>query len=288
MKALLVLVTAVLLAMLLTFIAQSGHNNLPELSTFAICAIVTFVIQWCVFIPSYLLKTERVYDLTGSLTFIIVIFVAINSQQTVSITSILLAAMVVAWAARLGTFLFLRINNTGVDGRFDDIKPDKYRFFSAWTLQGLWILIMASAALTVISSPQAARIDALTLVGVAIWLIGFAIEVIADQQKTRFKQDPLNQGQFIQTGLWAYSRHPNYFGEIVLWIGVAIAAYPALEGWQLITLSSPLFIILLLTKVSGIPMLEKRADEKWANNPDYQKYITTTPVLIPRINCRWG
>ena len=120
------------------------------------------------------------------------------------------------------------------------------------------------------------------LTGIAIWSVGFVIEVVADRQKSNFKADPSNEGEFIDTGLWAWSRHPNYFGEITLWLGMAVLAVPVLSGWQWVTLVSPLFVTLLLTRVSGIPMLEKRADDRWGSDPDYRRYKEQTPVLIPR------
>jgi steroid 5-alpha reductase family enzyme len=126
------------------------------------------------------------------------------------------------------------------------------------------------------------ELDVFALVGFVVWLIGIGIEALADQQKSAFRADPANKGKFIQSGLWAWSRHPNYFGEIVLWVGVAIIAFPVLSGWQLVTLVSPLFVILLLTRVSGIPMLEKRADERWGGQPDYEAYKERTPVLVMR------
>ncbi|MGD8865403.1 MAG: DUF1295 domain-containing protein, partial [Anaerolineales bacterium] len=104
----------------------------------------------------------------------------------------------------------------------------------------------------------------------------------ADAQKSRFKADPNNEGDFISSGLWAWSRHPNYFGEIMLWIGVALIAAPVLRGWQWVTMISPVFVTLLITQVSGVPMLEKRADETWGGQEDYEQYKKNTPVLIPR------
>jgi steroid 5-alpha reductase family enzyme len=120
------------------------------------------------------------------------------------------------------------------------------------------------------------------LAGSLVWAFGFAIEVVADAQKSRFRADPENAGKFIDAGLWAWSRHPNYFGEIVLWIGVAVIALPVLRGWQWVTLISPVFVAVLLTRISGVPILEKRADEKWGGQEDYEAYKERTPVLIPR------
>lgn len=282
-RALVVLLVAIGISLGLVLSAQYQQPKTGTLSIMAMCAIIAFGIQWLVYIPAYLKQTERFYDLTGSITFIAVSFYAMSRQPQLSVTSIVLAAMVVIWAARLGTFLFLRINKDGTDGRFDDIKPDKFRFFAAWTLQGLWVLITSGAALTVITSTQQTATHWLTWCGLALWLFGFLFEVIADNQKFRFKQNPDNQKRFIQNGLWAFSRHPNYFGEITLWCGVAIAAFPVLVGWQHVALISPLFVTLLLTKVSGVPLLEQRADQKWQHDKDYQAYKATTPVLIPKI-----
>ena len=118
--------------------------------------------------------------------------------------------------------------------------------------------------------------------GHAVWLAGFAIEVVADRQKSAFKQDSANDGRFITTGLWAWSRHPNYFGEITLWTGIAIMAVPILSGWQWVVLISPVFVAVLLMRVSGIPMLEARSDKRWGDEEAYQRYRAATPVLVPR------
>jgi steroid 5-alpha reductase family enzyme len=139
-----------------------------------------------------------------------------------------------------------------------------------------------AAALAAITTTARKELGLFALIGFLIWIFGFAIEVVADAQKSRFRADPMNKGKFIDTGLWARSRHPNYFGEIVLWIGVAVIALPILRGWQWVTLISPVFVTLLLTRISGVPMLEKRADEKWGGQEDYEAYKERTPVLIPR------
>ena len=116
--------------------------------------------------------------------------------------------------------------------------------------------------------------------GIAVWTIGIVIEIVADRQKSAFRANPANKGKFIDTGLWAWSRHPNYFGEIVLWTGMAIIAVPVLEGWQWATLISPVFVYFLLTRVSGVPMLEASADERWGGQDDYEAYKRNTPVLV--------
>jgi steroid 5-alpha reductase family enzyme len=176
----------------------------------------------------------------------------------------------------------MRISRDGGDSRFDDIKTHPLRFFMAWTLQGLWVLLTAAAALAVITGGTRVPLGVVGIAGIAVWLLGILIEVIADRQKSRFKSDPGNKGKFIDVGLWAWSRHPNYFGEIVLWTGVAIVALPVLHGWQWVTMISPVFVAFLLIKVSGIPLLEKKADERWGGQDDYEAYKRRTPVLIPK------
>jgi steroid 5-alpha reductase family enzyme len=146
----------------------------------------------------------------------------------------------------------------------------------------LWVTLTLAAALAAITTTNRKGLGLCALVGTLVWVFGFAIEAAADAQKSRFRTDPENKGKFINTGLWSWSRHPNYFGEIVLWVGVAIIALPVLQGWQWVTLISPVFVALLLTRISGVPILERRADEKWGGQEDFEAYKERTPVLIPR------
>ncbi len=261
---------------------SQGGSTVGGIPVFALVVGIAFAIQWLVFVPSYLLRNESFYDLTGSITYISVTIIAVLLSPKVDGRSILLLALVVIWAVRLGTFLFRRIRKAGKDERFDELKTSFPRFLLTWTLQGLWVSLTLSAALAAITSTTRKGLDGFALVGFLVWALGFAFEVVADTQKSRFRADPANKGRFIQSGVWAWSRHPNYFGEIVLWIGVAIIALPILRGWQWVTLISPVFVTLLLTRVSGLPMLEKRADEKWGGQEDYEAYKERTPVLIPR------
>jgi len=191
-------------------------------------------------------------------------------------------ALVIIWATRLGTFLFRRIRKAGKDTRFDEIKPSFIRFLNTWTLQGLWVTFTLAAALAASTATTRKELDVFAAIGFLVWVFGFTFEVTADTQKSRFRADPKNKGKFIHTGLWAWSRHPNYFGEIVLWVGVAIIALPVLRGWQWVTLISPVFVALLITRISGVPLLEKQADERWGGQEEYEAYKERTPVLIPR------
>ena len=250
---------------------------------FAFGVAMAFLIQWIAFVPAMLKRTERFFDLVGSITYISVTLLALALVPEADMRSYLLAVMVFIWAGRLGSFLFARIHKAGSDRRFDQLKNSFVRFFGAWTLQGLWVTFTLAAALAGITSAKREPIGTLALIGCLIWLIGFLFEVIADHQKSAFKKIPENQDKFIQSGLWSISRHPNYLGEIVLWIGVAIVAIPVLQGWQWAMLSSPFFVALLLIRVSGIPLLEKKADEKWGGQSDYESYKKNTAVLVPKL-----
>jgi steroid 5-alpha reductase family enzyme len=144
------------------------------------------------------------------------------------------------------------------------------------------VLLTAAAALAIITGTEREPLGWVAYLGMAIWLAGFLIEVVADAQKSAFKRDPANEGRFISSGLWAWSRHPNYFGEITLWVGVAVMAVPVLSGWRWVALISPIFVYLLITRVSGVPMLEKRADERWGDEAAYRAYKERTPELMLR------
>lgn len=281
-RAAIVLPLVLIIAVALAFAGSQGGALVLGIPLFALCIILAFAIQWIAFIPAFINRTETFYDLTGSITYITVMTVAVVLSPQVDARSYLLLAIVVVWAIRLGTFLFRRIRAAGSDRRFDKIKPSFVRFLLAWTLQGLWVSFTLAAALAAITSVTQSEIDLLAVTGLLVWLLGFGIEVIADQQKSQFRAKPENAGRFINVGLWAWSRHPNYFGEIVLWVGVALIALPALHGWQWLALISPVFVTIMLTRISGVPLLEARADEKWGGQADYEAYKARTPVLIPR------
>jgi len=273
---------AILIAALVALAGSQGSQTAGGFPLFALAFLVAFGIQWLAFIPAYLGQTEKFYDLTGSLTYLTVMVMTVLLAKPTEARSLLLLALVAIWAVRLGSFLFLRIRKAGEDSRFDELKPSFPRFLLTWTLQGLWVSLTLAAALAAITAIRRVELGWLGYAGLAVWILGFGFEVIADRQKSAFRADPANAGQFIKTGLWAWSRHPNYFGEIVLWIGVTLIAVPVLRGWQWVTLISPLFVYMLLTRVSGVPMLEAKADQKWGGQAEYEAYKANTPVLVPR------
>jgi steroid 5-alpha reductase family enzyme len=266
--------------------AWAGSQNGATVGIVPILVVVfvfIFLVQWLAFVPSYIGRTERYYDLTGGFTFIASIVLAVALSGAADARSVLLLVLVLVWAGRLAPFLFRRVRRAGKDDRFDKIKDSPSRLFMTWTLQGLWVSLTLGAALASVTSNEPKGLDVLAFVGLAVWLIGFAIEAIADVQKSRFRLDPANRHSFISSGLWAVSRHPNYFGEITLWVGIAIIALPVLQGWQHATLISPVFVYLLITRISGVPLLERKADALWGGQEGYEAYKRRTPVLIPFI-----
>jgi len=277
------IVGSILLGVLLAILGSSGGVSAGGLSVFAIAVLLAFVVNVVVFVPSFLKRTEHYYDLTGSSTYLLVTIVSLVLANNWDARSILLSALIAVWALRLGSFLFLRVRRAGKDRRFDKLKHNFGRFLMMWCIQGLWVSMTLGAALAAITAEDGRKpVGVAAVIGLLIWVVGFGIEVVADRQKSAFKSDPANNGRFITSGLWAWSRHPNYFGEILLWFGIALIALPNLGGWRWATLISPVFVWLLITRISGVPMLEARAEKKWGSEAAWQKYKAATPELVLR------
>ena len=250
------------------------------------CAVICVGMQWVAWIPASIGKTERFYDLTGGLTYITIVGFSLwagSRSEPISSRELIVSLLVVIWSLRLSSFLYLRIHRTGKDGRFDKLKTSSIRFLVPWTIQGLWVFL--TMIVVIVINTQADSAPALGIwdgIGLSIWILGFSIEVIADNQKTVFNSEPNNQGKWIDCGLWSYSRHPNYLGEVLLWTGIALFGASCFTGLEKIAWISPLFIYLLLTRISGTPILDRRALEKWGDDSEYQIYRKNTPLLFPR------
>ena len=277
---------AVCISVLVALASSQGSLISGEYPVLFICLFIAYIIQWIVFLPSFYFSTERFYDLTGSITYMIVIVTALYHKSEFigsrsDIRSLLIAGFVIIWALRLGSFLFLRVLKDKEDRRFSEWKKNFHQFLRVWTLQGLWVFLTSVAAVTAITSRKIIEPGLFLYIGSFLWVFGFLFESIADYQKRKFRSE--NKNKFIQSGLWSVSRHPNYFGEIVLWFGIALIAFPALVGPQYVSLISPLFVYLLLTRVSGVHILEKHADDTWGKKKDYKAYKEKTPILFPKI-----
>ena len=246
--------------------------------------LIVFAIQWVLFIPAYLFRTEKFFDLAGSVTYIFAVaFVFYKSNDDLlsyDIGSLILSIVIIFWALRLGSFLFLRIKKAGEDKRFKEIKTSPTRFFMTWSLQGMWVSLCSACALTALANPNGIQTNLLFYFGLFIFLSGFILEIIADTQKSKFRSNTKNKNLFINTGLWSFSRHPNYLGEIILWLGISIMSISALNEWQYVTLISPVFTYVLLVYISGVRLLEESGKEKWGHLKSYKEYIKKTPRLL--------
>ena len=283
-----IVVTSVFMIIFLV-VSAVGKNSviLNGYSAVLYCAVICVGMQWVAWIPASIGKTERFYDLTGGLTYITIVGFSLwagSRSEPISSRELIVSLLVIIWSLRLSSFLYLRIHRTGKDGRFDKLKTSSIRFLVPWTIQGLWVFL--TMIVVIVINTQADSAPALGIwdgIGLSIWILGFSIEVIADNQKTVFNSEPNNQGKWIDCGLWSYSRHPNYLGEILLWTGIAFFGVSCFTGLEKIAWISPLFIYLLLTKISGTPILDRRALEKWGDDPEYQIYRENTPLLFPRL-----
>ena len=273
-------IVSILIGLLIAIAGSEGSVNFNGVALFAICASISYVLHWLIFIPSFIYQTEHYFDLTGSISYLTGIGVAFYLNPSVDPRDLIIGAMIVIWAVRLGTFLFMRVKQDGKDGRFTVMKTQFHWFLMTWTLGGLWVFLTMAAGLAAITSNVTAPIGIMTYIGIALWIFGFSIEVIADKQKRIFKKQSNKEKEFITSGLWAWSRHPNYFGEITLWFGLTLIALPVLSGWQLVTLISPIFVYILLTRISGVTMLEARGMKKWGDDPEYLNYIKDTPTPV--------
>ncbi len=281
LRSIIGIAVAVTLSLLIAIAGSNNSTLYDGMPIFLLCASVGFVLHWLGFIPAYLFQTEHYFDLIGSISYVATVALAFALAPSFGTRGLVVATLICVWAVRLGSFLFIRVKKAGQDRRFTQIKTKFFRFLLTWTLGGTWVFITMAAGLAAMTSQSQSPVDAFLVVGATLWVIGFGIEVVADQQKTAFRKDPANAEKFISSGLWSISRHPNYFGEIILWIGIAVIALPVLEGWQWVTLVSPVFVSFLLLKVSGVPMLENNAESRWGNDPEFRQYKAKTPTLIP-------
>lgn len=241
-------------------------------------------LQWGVYLVHGLPNnSEKFYDASGSVTYLALILASLLAKQQHNARAITNSILVVVWCTRLGSFLFARILKDGKDSRFDAFKRHWLRFLGVWTLQAGWVFLVSSPALVMASSENCAAksVSFLDVLGWCCWVAAFLFEVVADAQKAAFRGNSANAHNFITDGLWAYSRHPNYFGEICMWIGICISGSSCFSGGEWLAWISPLTTFLLLTRVSGVPMLEKKGEQAWGKLPEYQWYMKHTPCIIP-------
>jgi steroid 5-alpha reductase family enzyme len=247
-------------------------------------AAIDLGIQWACWIVAAKLQTEKFYDFAGAVTHAALVLYSLlesDSNAALSFTTRqkVLTGMVLTWCTRLGSFLLNRILRDGRDKRFDRVRDRPARFFIFWTFQAVWVYAIASPVYITNTTENDAPLSARDYCGWAMWIAGFAIQVIADAQKRAHRA--ARPGQFIRSGLWRYSQHPNYFGEMLMWSGIFLSSSSVLRGAEWLSVSSPLVTYYLLTRVSGIPMLRRIARKRWGEDPAWRKYLAETSLLVP-------
>lgn len=242
--------------------------------------LIIVIVQILFFLCAALFKTDKVTDLSYGLTFAIVAWVLLYRYQSPALFHILIACMVTIWGVRLSGFLFLRIMKTKRDKRFDGVREHFLKFARFWLLQAFAIFIILFPSILGLSG-ESDSLNLVSVFGFGMWTVGFLIESVADWQKFVFKNKIENKDKWIDSGLWHLARHPNYFGEMILWWGLYLFVLPSLEGFEYLSIIGPIFIMCLLLFVSGIPPLEKMYRQKYKGNLDYQRYRNSTRLLVP-------
>jgi len=288
MKNYLIILSILFVSFFISLLVSENTIMIDGVYAIYYSALIIYMMQWVGFFPSFYFKTEHYYDLIGSFSFIISIlfcFIISNSEFNLEIgkRDLFFLLAILIWTLRLGLFLFLRVKRDKKDVRFIKIKKSFSTFFMVWHLQGLWVFICCLPAIISMYSNTFVELGFFFYLGSILWIFGFLFETLADHQKYIFKKNKINKDKFICNGLWSISRHPNYFGEIILWLGIYVVSFPILTGLQNLAIISPLFVYILLTRISGINLLEEIGDKRWGSDIDYKNYKENTPILFPKL-----
>ncbi|NND06568.1 MAG: DUF1295 domain-containing protein [Saprospiraceae bacterium] len=241
-----------------------------------IWAFITAVsVNLVAFSFAYTFQTDKLTDLTYATTFILISLLGLLSNET-SFPHLIVASLIILWALRLGFYLLRRVHLVGRDERFDEMRPRLVSYLGFWSLQALTCFVV-SLPLLILFSEVSIEISNVYITGLFIAVSGLLLEAIADREKYHFKKKHPNQ--FMKSGCWRYIRHPNYTGEILFWIGISITAISTPYGY--LSLLSPLWISLLLIRISGIPLLQEKWKIKYGQDPRFRSYMKNTWNLIP-------
>jgi steroid 5-alpha reductase family enzyme len=240
---------------------------------------ISLLIQAVFFAFAATLKTDKVTDLSYGLSFVIIAAALLFRADESAWPAGVLALMVILWGLRLAGYLLFRIVQMGRDKRFDGVRENFLRFLRFWVFQGLAVWVIMLPVTVWFGSPRPWNV--VMTIGAAIWAVGFVIETIADAQKFAAKSQPGGESRWMDTGLWRYSRHPNYFGELLVWWGIFVFVARDLSPLGWLSVVGPIAITFLLLRVTGIPTLEASAAKKWGANPGYRAYVARTSRLIP-------
>lgn len=253
------------------------------MNLFAQTLLIALTLNIALFLIAFTRKTDKLTDFAYGMSFIAIAVFCLWRADKQPLSSYLLLWLILLWGARLSIYLVYRIRTIKRDKRFDGMRESFRRFAQFWIAQAISAWVILIPAIYFFSHPTSS-VKPLMLVGMAIWLVGFYFESVGDMQKFEFINNPKNKGKWIDQGLWKRSRHPNYFGEITMWFGIYVFCLPAMSTTAaLVGAASPLWIFILLRFISGVPLLEKKANERWGKNPAYKKYRDSTPLLLPKL-----
>jgi len=244
-------------------------------------ALIVIIAHFTVFfIIGQLLKNNSVVDIGWGLGFVVLVVVGLLTQSGANILALVISIFVSIWGLRLTYYIAKRNYKKPEDFRYQNMrkkwgnKVAINAFFKVYMLQALIMYIVAMPILVAFNGGTN-EYNIIVSLGVLVWLIGFIFESVSDAQLRKFVKNNKNKGKIIKSGLWRYTRHPNYFGEATMWWGLFLIALPSELG--LLAVVSPLLITYLLLYVSGVPMLEK----KYENNEEFQEYKKTTSKFFP-------
>lgn len=254
--------------------------DIAALTPLLIALAISIAVQVFFFIFAAIRKTDIFTDLSYGITFVIVSWFALfSSRYFAANPKWIIILLISIWGVRLAGYLFMRILTIKKDRRFDEIREDPLRFALFWLFQGISVWVILLPALIFIMYSEITAISMISWIGALVALAGIFIETVADQQKFDFKNE--NPDKWTDIGLWRFSRHPNYFGELLMWWGIFIFVLPFLENIQFLSVIGPIWITALLLFITGIPTIESRYDKKYANSKEYQKYKKETSLLVP-------
>ncbi|BET00079.1 Protein of unknown function (DUF1295) [Nesidiocoris tenuis] len=265
-----------------------------DASNLGISALVTVGMQTTFYCIAAYYQFDKLTDFAGGTNFIVVAVLTFFLGQkyplqwnTIDIRKAVVTSMICLWGARLVTYLVYRILKIERDNRFDEMRHDPLKFAVFWVFQAAWVFIVSLPVMFVnapnnsIANGAPKFGNARDIAGICLFVVGLLVETVADLQKNSYRNNPDNRGHWCDVGLWSWSRHPNYFGEITIWSSVFLISTNVLKRWQWTAVLSPVFTAVLLLFVSGMPILEKSADRKYGNREDYLSYKKSTSPLIP-------
>mmetsp|Transcript_7901 Transcript_7901/g.28031 ORF Transcript_7901/g.28031 Transcript_7901/m.28031 type:complete len:329 (-) Transcript_7901:93-1079(-) len=247
--------------------------------------VVTCGIQGSCFLIAAKCKFDKITDFAGSMNFIIIALMSLIIGDWYSARQIILVAEVLICRFELAIFLLMRVLKRGKDDRFDEVREHFCRFFGFWVFQAIWAWTCTAPAVLACAMPADAPLDYRDFVGIAVFVVGVSMQFLADYQKSEFRANPANKGKFCDVGIWSWSRHPNYWGEILIWTGIFVGSLAATDNsiiWA--GLMSPLYTLLILLGFSGAPIAESESNKRYGRGANAEAYAewrrATSPIVV--------